>query len=154
MEEVFRETSHNNGRTANLGWSLSSENNASATIFSPPETATRPTAANEREKGPTATAAADETKTLAISSDRAEPVSDSSQIAAKDALDTLPSPNTAPPSYDELGRKDATVDAARNPIGTVLPDTIPPKKKDSGPVSKTTVGVVGVLIGAAVCNVM
>lgn len=82
----------------------------------------------------------DDTKTAAVSPD--------------ENRDALPSPETAPPSYNDLVPIDRM---PGHPIGTIVGQegaTETATKSQEIKVSKTTVGVVGVLVGAALCNVM
>ncbi len=64
----------------------------------------------------------------------------------------LPWPNTAPPSYIDLVPN--TVES--QPFGTMIGQmsTNPPTESHDNNVSETIVGVMGVLVGAAVCSVM
>ena len=79
---------------------------------------------------------------------------EASEIKSKSQTDIIPSPSIAPPGYNELTQADGC-DTPNRPVGTILGVSSPasaPKAKVQ--VSKTTVGVVGVLVGAAFCNVM
>lgn len=90
------------------------------------------------------------------------PDKDKKQTASVDPTedrDSLQSPHTAPPSYNDLLGVSTTnvAKVPTHPIGTVLgqetsSDTA--AKAHDIKVSKTTVGIVGVFVGAALCNVM
>lgn len=157
--DIIRQSPNKYQRSLSSRWTDQGSGSISTAVFSPSNTN------SERDYGASrnAAASAQTLERLAVleeavavkltpplSPDEAHTKTTSPSLEQDHGM--LPWPNTAPPSYTDLVLN--TVES--QPIGTMIGQmsTNPPTESHDINVSKTVVGVMGVLVGAAVCSAM